>query len=326
MPIDLTYDERKIAAAIGFDEAVLAAVKEETDGILCAYGAGRYGYPFNVSQGAFQSLLVVLPDANDIAGIVDALNRRLEALQYQSFSWIGQDGKPYVGVLPTIDASTCESRKGEMMREEHTLIKVQYGHTGPRDWDMYLAFDTLTPDIAKLPHCVLHAERQNYQIILDVTGEKAGWFRRGPSIWADGMEEIKAELEARYPTFDELDDYLDTWPAFKIWEHPVLQADVLKDGHAAGFEGNSAFVSTDIDEAAFNGANTNENTYEWVTKWIHGLRWAWFSLWWESDEILFVAAPEHAHRVDAVIRRVRSEGRSVKRMKWGRRRYYLLQA
>jgi len=315
MSLELSDQERHIAAAIGFDEAVVAIVKDETDGILFVFGRETF---------SLRALVVVLITSVDSAGIVDRLNQRLAPLGCEAFAWTTADQKPYLCVLPNTDPATFARHRTQILNEPYVNTRISaVGHPG--DWEMYLAFDTLTPEIAGLPHCVMRAVRENIQIILDVTGDTAGWFGKGP--WSffgfEDTKDVTDALSERFPDAEQRDDYLCNWEGFKIWEHPSMQARILQHGHAAGFDENSAFVSTSIDKAAFDAIDTNEDTDKYVARHITGLRWAWFSLWWESDDILFVVPPNHAAWIDEVIARVKSGGHYVKQMKWGRKRYYL---
>jgi len=319
----LTAEERELASVIGFDEAALVIVKDETDGILCGYGGGRYGHPFDPRQGTFQALVTVLPDASpNFAMVALRLNARLSKLGYEAFCWIGVDTKPYLGVICQVDPSTDARRRREMIQEKLLLPKIQCGFGGPGDWDMYLAFDNLTPDVARLPHLVFEGRAENLKAVLDVSGDKAAWLGRSIFDCFDVCPDLAAELNARYPNFDDLDDFCDSWEAFGLWSRSEVQAYLLDYAYRINCSNSSAcFTSATLSKAPV--INWDLAPYEYVPTMIDHLNWAMFPLWWESMDVIFVAAPEHADWIDEVIARVKGEGRWVKQMQWGRKRYYL---
>ena len=321
MPIDLSDAERQLASVIGFDEAVIEIVNDETDGILSSYGGGRYGHPFDPRQGTFQALIVILP-SSDFATFTRRVNARLSPLGYEAFCWTAVDSRPYMGVIRELDPSTDASRKQEMIQEQILLPKLQFGMRHPGDWEMYLAFDSLTPDIAKLPHCVFEGNAENLFAVLDITGDKVAWLGGFILSSLDSLPILQAELNVRFPNFEDLEAFFDSWEAFALWSRPEVQTFLLNYANRINcFSSSACFTSASLSHEPI--VDWNLDPYEYVPPMIDKLRWAMFPLWWESQDVLFVVDPQHANWLDAVISRLKSEGRWVKQMRWGRQRYYL---
>ena len=178
----------------------------------------------------------------------------------------------------------------------------------------------LNPSIGKYPHCLMRSTRGNLETVLNQVTDVPAWYGAGP-LWSylDQNPKLFAELNARFPDLEMLDEYVCTDEARRLWLRPELQ-EFLKD-NIGRYDSSFSFAypvsapSSVLERAPLKSETVyhpngeinfiSEPTnamylQESLPKWIEDIGWAYIPFGCEVNYAVFVSGTRMRTVCDAV--------------------------